>query len=158
MTLAVGAPQVARIPDTATTRVGILGATGYSGMELLRLLAAHPQARIVAAASRQFAGQPLAAACPGFASELVLDDDPLDPAAWLDKGVQTVFAANVYQDTPLLRGVYFTSGTQEGRPIDRVMRAMASAFGIQGVVPEAEAAVQDPKSYFLRDVFGKVIF
>jgi len=76
----------------------------------------------------------------------------------LSEFIQTVFAANVYQDTPLLRGVYFTSGTQEGRPIDRVMRAMASAFGLQGAVPEAEAAVQDPKSYFLRDVFGKVIF
>ncbi len=76
----------------------------------------------------------------------------------LSEFIQTVFVANVYQDTPLLRGVYFTSGTQEGRPIDRVMRAMASAFGLQGAVPEAEAAPQDPKSYFLRDVFGKVIF
>jgi type VI secretion system protein ImpL len=45
-----------------------------------------------------------------------------------------------------------------GRPIDRVMRAMASAFGLQGAVPEGETAVQDPKSYFLRDVFGKIIF
>jgi len=76
----------------------------------------------------------------------------------LTEFVQTLFAANVYQDTPLLRGVYFTSGTQEGRPIDRVMRAMASAFGLQGAVPEAEGEVRDPKSYFLRDVFGKVIF
>src|SRR6185369_13732893 len=38
---------------------------------------------------------------------------------------------NVYQETPILRGVYFTSGTQEGRPIDRVLGSMAQAFGLQ---------------------------
>ena len=31
---------------------------------------------------------------------------------------------------PLLRGVYITSGTQEGTPIDRLTGAMARAFGI----------------------------
>jgi len=30
-----------------------------------------------------------------------------------------------------MRGCYFTSGTQEGRPIDRIMNSMAEAFGIQ---------------------------
>jgi type VI secretion system protein ImpL len=72
--------------------------------------------------------------------------------------LQTVFVENVYQDTPVMRGIYFTSGTQEGRPIDRVMRAMASAFGMQSALPEGEAPAQDPKSYFLRDVFSRVIF
>src|SRR5215471_18547273 len=42
----------------------------------------------------------------------------------LTEFVSQAFAANVYQETPILRGVYFTSGTQEGRPIDRVMRKM----------------------------------
>jgi type VI secretion system protein ImpL len=72
--------------------------------------------------------------------------------------LQTVFVENVYQDTPVMRGIYFTSGTQEGRPIDRVMRAMASAFGMQSALPAGEAPAQDPKSYFLRDVFSRVIF
>ncbi len=72
--------------------------------------------------------------------------------------LQTVFVENVYQDTPVMRGMYFTSGTQEGRPIDRVMRAMATAFGMQSALPEGEAPPQDPKSYFLRDVFSRVIF
>jgi N-acetyl-gamma-glutamyl-phosphate reductase len=95
MTMAVGAPAVGRIADTQAMRVGILGVSGYSGTELLRLLAAHPFARVVAAASRQFAGQPLVAACPGLATAggLVLDDDLADPGAWADRGVQVVFAA-----------------------------------------------------------------
>jgi type VI secretion system protein ImpL len=72
--------------------------------------------------------------------------------------VQALFAENVYADTPVLRGVYFTSGTQEGSPIDRVMNAMADAFGIRrSAQPESRPAVES-RSYFLRDVFAEVIF
>jgi len=71
--------------------------------------------------------------------------------------VESLFTENVYQDTPILRGVYFTSGTQEGRVIDRVMSAMAEAFGIRPALAEAKPVVE-AKSYFLRDVFAKVLF
>lgn len=71
--------------------------------------------------------------------------------------VDGLFAENVYQDTPILRGVYFTSGTQEGRVVDRVMASMAQAFGIRPALAEAEPVVE-AKSYFLRDVFAKVLF
>ena len=71
--------------------------------------------------------------------------------------VESLFAENVYQDTPVLRGVYFTSGTQEGRVVDRVMTAMAQAFGIRPALSEA-TPVLEAKSYFLRDVFAKVLF
>lgn len=39
------------------TRIGIVGATGYTGAELLRLLSVHPAAEIVAVTSRQAEGQ-----------------------------------------------------------------------------------------------------
>jgi type VI secretion system protein ImpL len=70
--------------------------------------------------------------------------------------VDALLTENVYQDTPILRGVYFTSGTQEGRAIDRVMQKMAEAFGIKPSTAEAEPVVE-AKSYFLRDVFTSVI-
>lgn len=41
-------------------KVGIVGATGYTGVELLRLLAGHPQAEVVAVTSRGEAGVALA--------------------------------------------------------------------------------------------------
>lgn len=47
-------------------KVGIVGGTGYAGVELLRLLAAHPHAEVVAVTSRQEAGTPLAAMFPGL--------------------------------------------------------------------------------------------
>lgn len=71
--------------------------------------------------------------------------------------VSQTFAPNVYQETPVLRGVYFTSGTQEGRPIDRVMQKMAEAFGVKARVAPAGAPAE-ARSYFLRDVFSRVVF
>ncbi len=47
-------------------RVGILGGSGYTGVELLRLLVTHPQAEVVAVTSRQAAGQPVAAMFPSL--------------------------------------------------------------------------------------------
>ena len=48
-------------------RVGIVGASGYSGEELVRLLLAHPHVELTAVTSRQYAGQSLAQIFPRFA-------------------------------------------------------------------------------------------
>jgi len=47
-------------------RVGILGGSGYTGVELLRLLATHPGAEVVAVTSRQAAGQAVSAMFPSL--------------------------------------------------------------------------------------------
>jgi N-acetyl-gamma-glutamyl-phosphate reductase len=83
-------------PEVGADRVGVgvLGATGYSGLELIRLLASHPRAALRAVGSRQAAGERLSRVWPSHPGlDLVLDDDPADPAAWLDRGVEVVFAA-----------------------------------------------------------------
>jgi N-acetyl-gamma-glutamyl-phosphate reductase len=49
-------------------KVAIVGASGYSGEELVRLLLHHPLAELVAVTSRQSAGQTLAQVFPKFAS------------------------------------------------------------------------------------------
>jgi len=51
-----------------TKKVAIIGASGYSGEELVRLLLHHPNADLVAVTSRQNAGQTLAQVFPKFAS------------------------------------------------------------------------------------------
>ncbi len=60
--------------------------------------------------------------------------------------------------TPLLRGFYFTSGVQEGKPLDRVVGAMGRAFGLRGGASEDAGEKVESKSFFLRDVFQSVIF
>jgi N-acetyl-gamma-glutamyl-phosphate reductase len=48
--------------------VAIVGASGYSGEELVRLLLHHPQVELTAVTSRQYAGQTVAQIFPKFAS------------------------------------------------------------------------------------------
>lgn len=47
-------------------KVGIYGASGYTGQELLRLLLRHPEAEVTAVTSRRYAGQAVADLYPAF--------------------------------------------------------------------------------------------
>ena len=49
-------------------KVAIVGASGYSGEELVRRLLSHPHAELCAVTSRQYAGQTVAQVFPKFAS------------------------------------------------------------------------------------------
>jgi N-acetyl-gamma-glutamyl-phosphate reductase len=51
-----------------TKKVAVIGASGYSGEELVRLLLHHPHVELAAVTSRQNAGQTLAQIFPKFAS------------------------------------------------------------------------------------------
>jgi len=59
---------VVKIFKMKTKKIAIIGASGYSGEELVRLLLNHPHAELVAVTSRQNAGQTLAQVYPKFAS------------------------------------------------------------------------------------------
>jgi len=47
-------------------KIGIVGGTGYTGVELLRLLARHPQAKITAITSRKESGMPVSEMFPSL--------------------------------------------------------------------------------------------
>ncbi len=70
--------------------------------------------------------------------------------------VQQTFAPNRFKFQPYLRGVYFSSGTQDGTPIDRLMASVAANFGFTRDV--AAAPQQQGKSFFLSRLFQEVIF
>ena len=64
-------------------KVGVVGGTGYTGVELLRLLARHPEAELVAITSRSDAGTPVSKMFPSLRGHLDLnfvhpDDAQLD--------------------------------------------------------------------------------
>jgi type VI secretion system protein ImpL len=67
-----------------------------------------------------------------------------------------IFRPTRYEDRPLLRGVYFTSGTQEGTPIDRLMGVMASTFGLDR--KRLSAFSGTGRSYFLTRLLREVVF
>lgn len=67
-----------------------------------------------------------------------------------------VFQDNRYDQRQMLRGIYFTSGTQEGTPIDRLMLGMAQTFGIGR---QAIGTGQGTgRSFFLTRLFESVMF
>jgi type VI secretion system protein ImpL len=76
----------------------------------------------------------------------------------LSRFMDVLFQTNPYQEAPIFRGFYFTSGTQEGRPIDSVINAMLRGFGIAATTPGMSVEPSQAKSYFIEDVFSKVVF
>lgn len=75
----------------------------------------------------------------------------------LDKMLSSVFSNSQFEDQAMLRGVYFTSGTQEGSPFDRVLGALSRRFQVESSM-ESGGAVSKGKSFFLEDLLKKVIF
>lgn len=60
-------------------RTIVVGATGYAGSELTRLLIGHPEVEIVALTSRSEAGKPLASLLPQFSGAPLPDLTTFDP-------------------------------------------------------------------------------
>lgn len=68
-------------------KVGIVGGTGYTGVELLRLLAQHPQAKLHAITSRGEAGRPVAELFPNLRHHVDL--------AFIEPGVENLADCDV---------------------------------------------------------------
>lgn len=71
--------------------------------------------------------------------------------------LRRVFEPDAYSEPLLLRGFYFTSATQEGQPIDRLIGAMAREYGIDPQAAPALAA-RSGREYFLRGLLEQVVF
>ncbi len=67
-----------------------------------------------------------------------------------------VFKPNPYEERALLRGVYFTSGTQEGSPIDRLIGAMAQSMNLDRQHLARQTGTG--RSYFIERLFREVAF
>jgi N-acetyl-gamma-glutamyl-phosphate reductase len=59
--------------------VAVIGASGYSGLELVRLLSQHPQVKITAVTSERYAGQPMDRFFPSLMPLRNMTLEPLQP-------------------------------------------------------------------------------
>ena len=112
---------------TSVRDVGVLGASGYAGAELLRLLARHPGLDVAWAAGDQAAGQPLVSRYPGLrAAYGELGFCSVDEG--LEKGADVLFCA-----------------LPHGRAAEIAPRALAAA----GLVVDlsADFRLRDPAAY-----------
>lgn len=90
------------------------------------------------------------AAVFGFAQQLAAFK-PLATAI-----IEGVFTETDFDGRTLLRGVYFTSGTQAGTPIDRLIGAVARNFGVDAAGPAR--AANGGRAYFIERLFRAVMF
>lgn len=64
--------------------------------------------------------------------------------------MSNAFSVNPYQETPVLRGMFFSSGRQEGNPLSHFSRSM-------GLIGTEDALPGTSKGLFLHDFFAKIL-
>ena len=66
-------------------RIGIVGASGYTGAELARILCNHPEVELTVATSRQYAGKPLSQVFPSLQGRADILCEDLTVEALVDR-------------------------------------------------------------------------
>src|SRR5690606_36150194 len=100
-----------------TLRVGILGAAGYTGAELIRLIDVHPHLELTFVAARENAGQLLGNVVPTTEGieglgDMMLESFDEDQAASVAERVDVVFAALPHAASASLGGALLDAGVQ----------------------------------------------
>jgi len=70
--------------------------------------------------------------------------------------VEGAFGRHEYGESPLLRGAYLTSGTQQGAPIDRMLSAVARTFGVDAARVQGGAVQR--RTFFVERLLKEVLF
>src|SRR5215470_19620831 len=74
-------------------KIGVLGASGYTGAELVRLLLRHPRVDIALLTADRRAGKPMAEVFPQFAPFALPTLQAIDAVEWPSLGLDLVFCA-----------------------------------------------------------------
>src|SRR5580704_5710171 len=81
------------MPAEQKAKIGILGASGYTGAELLRLLITHPRVEIALLTADRRAGKPMADVFPQFAPYALPTLTTVESADWKALGLDLAFCA-----------------------------------------------------------------
>ncbi|MBT5186390.1 MAG: N-acetyl-gamma-glutamyl-phosphate reductase [Kordiimonadaceae bacterium] len=92
-------------------RAAILGASGYTGAELIRLLQRHPHVEIVLITADRKAGQPIEAVFPHLAGEGLPDLISISDIEWAGLEVDVVFCALPHATSQrIIKGILHETG------------------------------------------------
>ncbi len=88
---------------------------------------------------------------PSSASPLLLFPEEFEKLKLpLTAFLQGAFQDNPYQEPPLLRGLYFSSGRQEGTPFSHFLNAL-------NLIPEKKVLPGANRGLFLHDLFARIL-
>ncbi|TVQ84028.1 MAG: type VI secretion system membrane subunit TssM [Chromatiaceae bacterium] len=86
----------------------------------------------------------------GFPRQFASLGDPIN------RFLHDCLVATRFEQRPLVRGVYFTSATQTGTPIDRVLASISANFGVGRTA--ISPFIGSPKSFFVTRLLQDVVF
>ncbi len=90
-------------------RIAVAGASGYTGLELIRLLDRHPEVTVTSVTSEQSAGKPISDLFPTLRGRCDLLLEPLEPAVIVQKA-DLVFTALPHQSAMAVVPEFLTAG------------------------------------------------
>jgi N-acetyl-gamma-glutamyl-phosphate reductase len=118
------------IPMASKTRIGILGASGYTGSELVRLLINHPRVEIALLTADRKAGQSMASVFPQFAPFALPDLVSIEGVDWAKAGLDLIFCALPHATTQKV-----------------IAAVLAAAPSVKIVDLSADFRLSDPAAY-----------
>src|SRR6266849_8714741 len=84
-------------------QIGVLGASGYTGAELLRLLVSHPRVEVTLLTADRKAGQEIGAIFPQFAHYSLPKLVAIDDVDWASAGLDLAFCGRSEEHTSELQ-------------------------------------------------------
>ncbi|MGZ3536012.1 MAG: N-acetyl-gamma-glutamyl-phosphate reductase, partial [Thermodesulfobacteriota bacterium] len=91
------------------TKVGIIGATGYTGLELLRFLIHHPQVEITALTSQKYAGVEIGQVFPALTNQIQIKCEELS-AERISEKADLLFTAVPHKTAMEIVPVFYRKG------------------------------------------------
>src|SRR5208282_3017828 len=85
--------MAAKVKKAKKVKIGVLGASGYTGAELVRLLLRHPRVEIVLLTADRRAGKAMADVFPQFSPYALPRLASVDDADWKSLGLDLAFGA-----------------------------------------------------------------
>ena len=157
-------------------KVAILGGSGYTAVELIKILLRHPSVEIVAVTSRAEGTPALAQQHPSLTKRIDLRLEPLDPEGLVQRGVQCVFGClphgvSMESVPPLLQrglrvidlsadyrlrdaGVYFTWYGEKHHDVANLAQAVYGLPEIYGDQIQAARLIANPGCYPQTAILG----
>ncbi|MFZ5610056.1 MAG: N-acetyl-gamma-glutamyl-phosphate reductase [Pseudomonadota bacterium] len=132
-------------------RVAILGASGYTGADLVRLLVRHPAVEIAVLTAERKAGEEIGRTFPHLATYALPDLASLDEVEWAGLDVDVVFCALPHAASQaVIKGLFHAVGDSFLEEMVAESRAdlIAAAPGDVRVIDlSADFRLRDPKTY-----------
>ncbi len=71
--------------------------------------------------------------------------------------IDVLFQSSTIQESPLLRGVYFTSALEQGDPVDSVLSGIARTMGVTTVIGASGAHAPAPRGLFIKGLLTGIV-